>query len=318
MTEKSGVFEGQPIATEIELARLFQGFQLDGVRGNPGDTACKIAPAGGMTVKMSPGYAHVGGYWYESTDGGETITTIAPGASQARNDLVVLRADPANDRVTVAVVAGTPNQPTPAPTRTAGGVWELPLAVVNVRAGVTSLGAGDIADAREFVGAGVAPSFSTNRPDRPATGQLIYEHDTQRWVGNVGTTASPQWRIVAEDSGWVNLPVSWPSVWESTWQPRVRRLNGIVYMEGALRRINKAYGRTDADGTLLTVLPNAKFRPVYRHSPAVVCDSGSKGGYVVPGRLNIDPSTGEVLLNHVAADVPIGNYVYLSNTWIGA
>ncbi|POM24083.1 hypothetical protein BTM25_27100 [Actinomadura rubteroloni] len=315
MTEKSGVFETKPIATEIELARLFQGFQLDGVRGNPSDTACKVAPAGGMTVKMSPGFAHVGGYWYESSGTGETAT-VAAASAQQRTDLAVLHADPAADAVTFQVRQGTPGTlKAPDPVRTPGGVWELPLATIRVGANATTIGTADVTDAREFAGAGVAPSFSGNRPDKPAMGQLVYESDTARWVGNTGGT---NWRVVAEDTGWVDLQPAWPTVWETSWQVKVRRVNGVVYLAGAMRRVNSVYGKSDADGTLLAVLPRREFMPAFRHSPAVVCDNGTKGGYVVPGRLYVDPSTGEVLLQHVAADIPIGHHVYLSNTWLGA
>lgn len=316
MAEKSGVFAGNPIATEVELARLFQGFQLDGVRGNPSDDACRVVPEGGLNVKVRPGYGHVAGYWYESSGDGE-VRAIAPNAAgQPRVDLVVLRADPEADSVTAAIREGTPKAApvAPDPVRQQGGVWELPLARVWVSAGAASIGAGQIEDAREFAGTTVAPSYSYNRPDKPAMGQLIYESDSGRWLGCTGGLS---WRTVAEDTGWINLPLSWPTVWEVTWALKGRRVNGICYIRGALRRVNSVYGKADRDGTLLTVLPKA-LRPVERHSPAMVCDSGSRGGYVVPGRMDVRPDNGEVRLMHVSADVPIGHYAYLSTSWVGA
>ncbi|RKS68989.1 hypothetical protein BZB76_6128 [Actinomadura pelletieri DSM 43383] len=312
MTEKSGVFAGNPIATEIELARLFQGFQLDGVRGNPNDTACQVIPDGGLNIKVRTGYAHVAGYWYESLGDGEVRAVAANAATQPRKDLVVLRADPEADKVTVAIRQGTPLLPDPV--RQQGGVWELPLARVRVAPGAASIGVADIEDAREFAGTTIAPSHSTDRPDRPAMGQLIYETNTGRWVGYTGGTTP--WRTVAEDTGWINLSPAWTDVWQVGWALKARRLNGICYLRGALRRIKSTYGKGDADGTLLTILP-ANLRPFERHSPAMVCDHGSKGGYVVPGRMDINPDNGEVRLMHVSADVPVGHYAFLSTTWIG-
>ncbi|MFI6516855.1 hypothetical protein ACIBF1_14940 [Spirillospora sp. NPDC050679] len=312
MTEKSGVFEGKPIATEVELARLFQGFQQDGVRGNPLDRALKVEANGGMTIKVSPGFAHVGGYWYEISDTAET-RTLAVGGAQQRTDLVMLRADPAADKVSIEIVQVTGGV-IPSPVRISGGKWELPLARVTVAAKATALAAANIADVREFCGAGVAPTLSRARPGAPALGQIAYEQDTKRWIGSHGGT---DWQTLAEDTGWSNLEVAWPTVWQSAWALKGRRVNGVVYIEGALRRIGGPYSKGDDDGTLLTVLPR-KLWPAFQHSPAVVCDHGGQGGYVVPGRLHVSPTTGEVKLQHVAADVPVGHYVYLSNTWIGA
>ncbi|HEX2315163.1 MAG TPA: hypothetical protein VHJ17_15580 [Thermomonospora sp.] len=313
MTEKSGVFENQPITTEVELARLFQGFQLDGVRGNPTEAACKVVPGGGLNIKVSPGYAHVAGYWYESSGDGET-RQVAPGGSQPRVDLVLLRADPAANTVTAVVRPGTPSAaPTPpALVRTPGGAWELPLAHVRVAANATTIGVGEITDAREFAGTTVAPSYSFNRPDRPSMGQLIYEHDTARWVGNTGGL---NWRVVAEDSGWVDLPVAWPSVWKMGIPLKARRINGVVHITGALDRIG-TLSSSDQDGSLLTVLQRPDLRPALTHSAAIVADFPVRAGRLNPARLFVDPGTGEVWVRHNMFDITDGQRVFVSTSWV--
>lgn len=314
MTEKSGVFETKPISTEIELARLFQGFQLDGVRGNPSDTACKVSPGGGMNIKVSPGYAHVAGYWYEATDDGE-VRQLGAANTQPRVDLVVLRADPSANSVTVAIRPGSPSAApkAPAPVRTAGGMWELPLAQVRVAANATTIGTGDITDAREFAGTPVAPSYSGNRPDQPAMGQLVYEHDTGRWVG---CTGGLNWRVVAEDTGWITLPVAWPNVWKMGAQMRGRRVNGIVHITGSVSRIG-TLSSTDQDGSLLTVLPPA-LRPAYTHERPIIADWMVATRAVILARMHVDAGNGEVWIRHNMADIPDGKPVFLDGTWMAA
>lgn len=78
------------------------------------------------------------------SDDAVTLTHAANSGSGNRADYVVLRGDWSDNSVVLTVKAGTSSTP-PALTQDHGSVWEMPLAIVTVRPGVTTLLASDIA-----------------------------------------------------------------------------------------------------------------------------------------------------------------------------
>lgn len=110
----------------------------------------KVIAYSGMTVGINPGFAMIGGARMVSTEA-ETLTLDNADPSKPRIDTIVLRKD--NSVPTrscgIYVVKGTPalNPTAVRPIRTKE-VYELVIAQIKVRAGVTSIAAYDITDTR--------------------------------------------------------------------------------------------------------------------------------------------------------------------------
>lgn len=87
-------------------------------------------------VSVAPGRALVGGFYYQNT-ATQTLTIAANTGSLPRYDLIVLRTNLSSfGQVNLKVVQGQPaaSPKWPSPTKVAGGIWEMPLHVVNVPA----------------------------------------------------------------------------------------------------------------------------------------------------------------------------------------
>lgn len=103
--------------------------------------------ASGMQVKIvADRYALVRGHEWWS---GATLTTLAIAANASgstRVDLIVLRLNRTTWNVNITVVQGTPGSGAPAPTQNVGttGSYDLPLALVTVASGASSISAGNV------------------------------------------------------------------------------------------------------------------------------------------------------------------------------
>lgn len=101
-----------------------------------------------MSVDVAAGTGLIRGHIGISTATINLAVTAADG-SNARNDRVVARVDWSNDRIEFDVLAGTPAASPGTPTLTQSAtVWEIGLAVVNVPAEDTTIGAAQITDTR--------------------------------------------------------------------------------------------------------------------------------------------------------------------------
>lgn len=154
MAETSYPFEGAN-TTEAQYSQLFRRLNFTGVAGAPGDTSVKVTgDSSGMNVKVAVGYAMVRGHFYK-TDAITTLTIGAANATNPRKDLIVLRLDPTTaNSIVLAVKAGTAGaSPTdPALTQTDEGIFEFPIARVNVPANASTISAGNVEDLRQFMG----------------------------------------------------------------------------------------------------------------------------------------------------------------------
>ena len=104
-----------------------------------------------MTVNVGPGSAFVNGLWANS-DALVPLTLNAADPTYGRIDLVVLRSDANNKTAVVALKTGTPD-PSPTPPaldQTGSPYYEIPLAQIEVGAGVTVVHDGNITDTRRF------------------------------------------------------------------------------------------------------------------------------------------------------------------------
>jgi len=130
-----------------------------GVAANMGGTSVVYADNSARKVIIRAGkYATVRGHvWYSGTS--TTDKTVAANSSgNPRIDLVVLRLTRATWNVAEEIVQGTPGA-TPVPpalTQDAGttGVWEEPLATVNVANGAATIAAADVTDVSSALGGG--------------------------------------------------------------------------------------------------------------------------------------------------------------------
>lgn len=78
------------------------------------------------------------------------VTLPANGSANPRIDYIVVQINWSTDTATITSVQGatSPNPVPPNLTRTAGTLWQIPLAKVRVNASVTQLGAGTVEDVR--------------------------------------------------------------------------------------------------------------------------------------------------------------------------
>jgi hypothetical protein len=108
-----------------------------------------IADGSGMTVSTKTGDALIRGHYYTSTTS-VTLTIAAAHATLPRIDRVVLKLDPTANSTTLVVLEGVPDA-SPAPlalTQTDGDIYEFPLALVAVGAGVTVISDANLTDQR--------------------------------------------------------------------------------------------------------------------------------------------------------------------------
>jgi hypothetical protein len=130
----------------------------------------------------------VRGHYYIST-ATENIVLATADPSLARSDVIVLRLDPDNDEIVLAVVTGTPGSGVPTLTQTETGVYELPLATVAVAAGAGV--PGTITDRREFMGTKLGSWTTAGRPE-PA-GRILFGFNTD--LNLIEVYDGTQWRV---------------------------------------------------------------------------------------------------------------------------
>lgn len=124
MAQSSYPFDSQ-VVTEGQFSRFFRELQDSGVAASPDALDLTVSADGsGMTVKVQPGFAVVRGCAYFST--AVEVLTIAASESAARTDRVVLRLDPAENSIVLAVLKGVAGGSALDPTQTDTDVYELP------------------------------------------------------------------------------------------------------------------------------------------------------------------------------------------------
>ncbi|GAB2329222.1 tail fiber domain-containing protein [Streptomyces variabilis] len=191
-------FDNQSV-TESQWSLLFRELS-SGVAASADSAAFKVtADATGMKVKVQPGFALLRGHAVQST-AVETLT-IEPADTATRTDAVVLRLDPAANSISLAVLKGTPGQPSPAPTQTDTGVYEMRLAWVSVGASVTTITAGNVAEARQFARTFTGSWWTSTRPASPRLGDLGYNRSNSAWEFWTGS----DWKDLAPAVSWASV-----------------------------------------------------------------------------------------------------------------
>ena len=147
MAQTSWPFESTD-TSETQFSLLFRNVG-EGVIPARGFEVEPYADSTGMISKVKTGAALVRGHYYNSTAEQELTIAAADGALP-RIDRVILRLDPSANTIILAVLTGIADaSPVPAAlTQTDGDVYEFPVALVAVGAGVTTIAPGNITDQR--------------------------------------------------------------------------------------------------------------------------------------------------------------------------
>jgi hypothetical protein len=289
--------------TDAEYEQLSARYSDDGVYGSPADAAV-VAAGVGRSVDVRAGvYASVRGRaWYSGT----TVVNLAIAANSSgstRVDRVVLRLDRSTWTVTATVRQGTPGSGPPALVRDQGstGVFEIPLATVTIANGASVVG---VTRGEQYVGARTRPCTSTTLPLHPLPGEQAFETDTgilRMWTGNA-------WVIVYEDSGEIALGAGF-SAWSSAGANVGRLRNGIVTLRIAKSLTGSRLTVDDTDGSKVATVP-APLRPL---TPNHYFGAQFSGGHAA--RVEVR-TNGDIWVRSVSEDVPTGNGLYLTMTYI--
>ena len=179
--------------TDIEYGRLYREMAgSDGVVGSFGDGALAvIGDSSGRQVKMAAGSAILRGYMFYST-AQEVIPVSAPSAGN-RVDLLVLElnlsAPTIAERILPKVLPGVSGSATPpGVTQTETGIYQFPLATINVDAGITVIAADKVNDVRSWMDQRYGVWTTNRRPAAPRKYKLGFNTTTNKWEYYNGTT----------------------------------------------------------------------------------------------------------------------------------
>lgn len=164
-----------------QFAAYFALFIGNGVFGSP-TNQLKVTPGNGMTVKVSPGWAFINGYWYHNDE--ELELTVASNiSSSSRTDSILCRWDAGSRRISSVYQVGSSEV-----TRD-GSYHDLKLADILVSAGATSILESSITDTR--VNEAVC-GFVTQLLEVQTTKDLFaqYEAIFNEWFGTVKDQAT--------------------------------------------------------------------------------------------------------------------------------
>lgn len=162
----------------------------EGVKGSSAGTELKAyGDSTGMQVKVPSGYAMVRGHYYSNT-AIETLAIAAAHATLARIDSVILELDPSANTILLTVLTGTAASTPVAPalTQTDSGVYQIRLANVAVAAAATTISAGNVTDARTFLGASsVSSAIITTAVSDKSANYSIVAGDCNTYIRSTGS-----------------------------------------------------------------------------------------------------------------------------------
>lgn len=188
MAEHSGFFDAHLVDGNYDrvylaedFAKYFANFVGNGIfGGNANELVVYQQETATMSVRVLSGQAFINGYRYENDDELTLPVDVADGV-QNRIDLIVVRFDNAERVIRLAVKKGTPATNPSAPTlQRNADYYELKLAEVYVRAGVTGILQTDIVDTRSDID---VCGFATTIADKDLAAlnrkTVIIEKDTE-------------------------------------------------------------------------------------------------------------------------------------------
>ncbi len=149
-----GFFDGVTKVDQINWPKYLDSYVTDGVVKGYGNDLQVYGNSSGMKVLIKTGKVFVHTHFGILSNEIELGIPVADPA-YGRKDLVVARAVYAsapNSVLVLDVKTGVPssNPVPPTLTKTAGVTWEVPLAIVSVAAGASTIAAGNVTDARIY------------------------------------------------------------------------------------------------------------------------------------------------------------------------
>jgi hypothetical protein len=283
--------------TDAEYQRL--PWAGDGLLGGPGDASDAVyANSSGREIHIRANrYGKVLGRTWASGSADLTIPVAANSSGSARVDTVVLRLDRSTWLVRAAVRAGTPGSGAPALQRSLAdtGLWEVPLADITVPNGATVL-AGTAVKTRPLYQPGaLRPAKAlADVSGLVSPGDITYAAGA--WYGYNGSKQV----ALYEDTGWVPVDISWPTVWQDG-DIQVRRRAGMVTLRMAATR-KLILGKADPDGNQLCILPNGYRPDIYQDTTASFF--GTTGG--IAAHITVRSDDGSVWMLAPTADIQPG------------
>lgn len=176
--------------SESDFSRLMGEAVDDGIVGSQGSTGLQVSAGAGMTVVAAAGTAALRGFMGYSTITEGPVNVSNGDASYPRKDLAILRLDRANNNIIFTVLSGTPAAAPAEPelTQTDTGIYEIPLARLDIPAGAGAMQAGYITDLRQFIGSTTGAWTTSGRPTSPRKGKLGYNVTLSKWEFHNGST----------------------------------------------------------------------------------------------------------------------------------
>lgn len=149
---------GSRIVDDLQYEALGAGWSSDGILGTAADTTTVFGDSSGRQVKFRANKTAIvrGHGWSSGTS--DVIKTVAVNnTSQTRLDLAVLGLDRTTWAVTEYLKTGTAGSGNPPSLQrdalgsSATGKWEIPVAVVTVRSGASTIAASDVASVAPYL-----------------------------------------------------------------------------------------------------------------------------------------------------------------------
>lgn len=205
------------VVTDAQYEILGRGFACDGILA-PSATTAVYGDSSGRQVKVRANKAGlVRGHGWDA-GATDTILPIAANSSgSTRYDVVVLRYSRSTYAVAATVVQGTGGAGVPAITRDAGttGSWDVPVAVVTVANGASTITAGNVVDVAPLItvaGDLVYPSIAARGYSHPSptVGDRCFLSDGLVWSVYNGSAwkfeagAERKARLTSDASGITN------------------------------------------------------------------------------------------------------------------
>lgn len=268
------------VVTDLEYEQIASRFSDDGVYGDPDDAAVVTAGTG-LSVTIRPGvHASVRGHTWTSGTTTVTLPVDPNPASLPRRDWVVLRLDRSTWTVRAAVKPGVPSvsQRPPVITQETGdtGVYEIPLALVQVPAGAASV---TVTRHELYVGGRFRPSTSSTLDPRPRVGDGRVETDT----GRVLVWNGMGWVVVYSRSGVVTINSS-VSVWSNEVDSVLEERTGTVHLRlGAIKRTGGPLA-ADIESRLPVLIPDAYQHATRDQYGSAYITGGDIARFIVYGR----------------------------------
>lgn len=157
---RAGDADGEFQYPSHEFAEYFAKFLTSGVYTQNGEMGLRVTMSG-LTATIGAGFAFIRGYMYAHEAPLKTLTLSAAStvSGMDRIDRIVLRLDVSARTITAELKTGTASSSPTAPALTnAGGVYEIPLAQIRVKANTST---GTVTDERKPVSSLIEIPYET-------------------------------------------------------------------------------------------------------------------------------------------------------------